>query len=263
MIDKRHLDKETGIVNRFIEYKDFIKDKQIEFVIKKTERLVYVAYLLSGFVPQSEVLHGDIKRTSHALLRAVSRFPQSTGIQSPIVDQIHAHLQYLSALLSLACISGYISESNVELFKGEINYLHKHVEELSTKSVSDSQQVQLRQDVFVVGQGRQPKVRTEDHVFVKDTQIRKKDALSFIKDKKTSGPKRLTAVPESKDTTKPDREERILQVLRDKRVVSIKDISSVVFDCSEKTIQRTLQTLIDKGQVRKEGERRWAKYSPV
>jgi hypothetical protein len=263
MIDKRHLDKETGIVNRFIEYKDFIKDKQVEFVIKKTERLVYVAYLLSGFVPQKEVLHGDIKRTSHALLRSVSQFPQSTGVQPSVVDQIHAHLQYLSALLSLACISGYVSESNVELFKGEINYLHKHVEELSTKSVSDSQQMQLRQDVFVVGQAKQSRVRSEEPQPIKDNPVRQPRDLSLIKDKKAPASKRLTPVSESKEIIKPDREERILQVIRDKRIVSIKDISSVVFDCSEKTIQRTLQTLIDKGQLRKEGERRWAKYSLV
>jgi GTP-binding protein HflX len=42
-----------------------------------------------------------------------------------------------------------------------------------------------------------------------------------------------------------------------------KAISTVIFDVSEKTIQRTLQLLIDKGQIKKEGERRWAKYQLV
>ncbi len=72
-------------------------------------------------------------------------------------------------------------------------------------------------------------------------------------------PVQNTPAPESKD----DREKRILEVIRDKGIVSIKDISSVVFDVSEKTIQRTLQLLIDKGQIKKEGERRWAKYQLI
>jgi hypothetical protein len=44
---------------------------------------------------------------------------------------------------------------------------------------------------------------------------------------------------------------------------SIRDISKVVTDCSEKTIQRELATLIAQGLVRKEGERRWSVYLPA
>lgn len=259
-MDKRHLENETSLVNRFIEYKDFIKDKHVEFVIKKTERIVYGIYLLSNFIPRSEALHGDLKKTSHAVLRLVAQFPQTTGIKVTHVDHIHGLLQYLSSLLSLSCISGYISESNIEIFKTEINYLHKHIEELSTKSVSETQHLQLKQDLFVVGQSRQPKPRSEPAAPIKDSQPRPAKPASFIKDKKQASPGRLTRVSETTDVPKEDREEKILQVIRDKGTVSIKDISSVIFDCSEKTIQRTLQALIDKGQVRKDGERRWAKY---
>ena len=262
-MDKRHLEKETGLVNRFIEYKDFIKDKHVEFVIKKTERIVYGVYLLSNFIPQSEALHSDLKKTSHALLRVTTQFPQTTGIKTVHVDEIHAHFQYLSSLLTLSCLSGYISESNIEIFKTEINYLHKHVEELSTKSVSETGQLQLKQDLFVVGQSRQPKTRTEEQAFVKDKSEKKASLVSFIKDTKIPKKRDLTVPSNQTEMPKEDREEKIIQVVRDKGTVSIKDISSVIFDCSEKTIQRTLQTLIDKGQIRKEGERRWAKYKLV
>lgn len=269
-MDKRHLEKETNLINRFIEYKDFIKDKHVEFVIKKTERIVYGVYVLSNFIPRTEALHGDLKRTSHALLRVTAQFPQTTGIRTSHVDELHANLQYLSSLLSLSCISGYISESNIEIFKTEINYLHKHVEELSTKAVSETGQLQVRQDMFVVGQSRhgrdtQPKPRpgASDSASVKDNQSKPRATMSFIKDKKPAQKPHLTAVSKTTEMPKEDREEKIFEVIRDKGTVSIKDISSVIFDCSEKTIQRTLQTLIDKGQIMKEGERRWAKYRLV
>lgn len=259
-MDKRHPEKEIGLVNKFNEYKDFIKDKQVEFVIKKTERIVYGVYLLSNFIPTTEALHADLKKTSHALLRLVASFPQTTGIRTAQVDRIHAALQYLSSLLSLSCISGYISESNIEIFKSEINYLHKHVEELSTKSVSETQQVQLKQDLFMVGQTKTARPRSEEQAILKDNTEKPRKEPSFIKDKKAPKPRLLTASQKTQEKPKEDREESVLQVIRDKGVVSIKDISSVMFDCSEKTIQRTLQTLIDKGQIRREGERRWAKY---
>jgi hypothetical protein len=262
-MDKRHLEKETGLVNRFIEYKEFIKDKHVEFVIKKTERIVYGVYLLSNFIPRTEALHGDLKRTSHALLRVVTQFPQTTGIKTSLIDEIHAHLQYLSSLLSLSCLSGYISESNIEIFKTEINYLHKHVEELSTKSVSETGQLQVKQDMFVVGQTKQAKAGQDTPTSIKDIPSKRQPKMSFIKDKKPLQKPHLTASPKQTEIPKGDREEKILQVIRDRGTVSIKDISSVIFDCSEKTIQRMLQALIDKGQVRKEGERRWAKYKLV
>ena len=61
----------------------------------------------------------------------------------------------------------------------------------------------------------------------------------------------------------PDRAERIKTVLEAAGEASIKDISEVITDCSEKTIQRELNSLIDNGLVKREGERRWSRYSLV
>ncbi len=60
-----------------------------------------------------------------------------------------------------------------------------------------------------------------------------------------------------------DRAERIKTVLEAKPQATIKDISEVITDVSEKTIQRELNSLIEKGQVLREGERRWSRYSVV
>lgn len=60
-----------------------------------------------------------------------------------------------------------------------------------------------------------------------------------------------------------DRGARIKTVLEAKPAATIKDIAEVITDVSEKTIQRELNSLIEKGQVIREGERRWSKYSIV
>ena len=58
-----------------------------------------------------------------------------------------------------------------------------------------------------------------------------------------------------------DRGARIKTVLEAVPEATIKDIAEVITDVSEKTIQRELNSLIEKGQVVREGERRWSKYS--
>jgi len=73
---------------------------------------------------------------------------------------------------------------------------------------------------------------------------------SDIKDTKAEGPQ----------NTPSDRMSLILEVVRKHNGVSIKDIAAVVRNCSAKTIQRELGTLIDRGLVRREGERRWSLY---
>jgi DNA-binding transcriptional ArsR family regulator len=58
-----------------------------------------------------------------------------------------------------------------------------------------------------------------------------------------------------------DRAERIQTVLEAKPSATIKDITDVITDVGEKTIQRELNSLIEKGQVIREGQRRWSRYS--
>jgi len=60
---------------------------------------------------------------------------------------------------------------------------------------------------------------------------------------------------------KEQRQRNILEILKGQGNLTIKDFSKVMRDCSEKTIQRELIELVGKGIVRKEGERRWSRYS--
>lgn len=55
----------------------------------------------------------------------------------------------------------------------------------------------------------------------------------------------------------------ILDCVRKGNGVSIKEISLVVRGCSEKTIQRELNSMIEQGVVIRKGERRWSTYHPT
>ncbi len=76
---------------------------------------------------------------------------------------------------------------------------------------------------------------------------------SPIKDSKSKG----------QDKRQSERMSLILDLVRKKKSLSIKEIASVIRDCSEKTIQRELNILIEQGLIKREGERRWSVYLPA
>jgi hypothetical protein len=57
------------------------------------------------------------------------------------------------------------------------------------------------------------------------------------------------------------RQDAIMAILHSKGPSYIKDISTLIRDVSEKTIQRELQTMVVAGLISRVGERRWTQYS--
>ena len=265
-MDKRQIEKTKYTLNSFNEYKDFIKDNSVLFIIKKTERIMYGVYMLSRFLPDDHELKSELKKTSNTALRQVSQFVHVHTRTQDTCDAVHATLQYLSSLLTLSFIEGFVSQANIEIMKSELNYLHKHIEELSTPSHNQEEHLQLKSEQFVVHTNKKTIVKKQPTPPSMSFTGTPDKLMSFIKDRAQteikSKPTKPAPRPQAKkqSSSGDDREQRIIDVIRQKGDVSIKDISTVIFDVSEKTIQRTLQTLIDKRQIIKEGERRWARY---
>ena len=91
--------------------------------------------------------------------------------------------------------------------------------------------------------------------------------LSFPLNIEETSFRKLT-VPEKfnvKDRTNPvkknTRQEAILSIIKNKKEVMIKDISSQVKGYSDKTIQRELLGMVKDGILIKSGEKRWSRYS--
>lgn len=106
----------------------------------------------------------------------------------------------------------------------------------------------------------------------KDTGIKQKTEKMTQAEDQSKGQKfsSMTAAVkikhEAEDSKKFDmavklnRRNTILKIIKDKKEVTIKDISILIADVSEKTIQRELITLVSEGVLKKIGEKRWSKY---
>lgn len=224
----------------------FDKDAGFVFVYKKTEKLASAVYMVTGLFSDSEPMKWTLRKKISDLVSFIINHKESKS--SEHLNFVHNSkvkiLEFVS-LLEISHKGNLISEMNFSILKQEFLNLVNALENSNIMSgekeisksffdVSDPQNLQNR-GAFS-GQISHPKTPA-------------------LKDKN---------LPIAKDEFKrTNRQTIIINLLKKRKDLTIKDISEVIKDCSEKTIQRELIYLMNAGAVKRTGERRWSKYSLV
>lgn len=117
---------------------------------------------------------------------------------------------------------------------------------------------------IALGKNASPFLTIEDFA-VPTVVLEKKPLLAPVGDSKghIKDMSQMSPIEGQDKKTNMERSNAVLDAVIKKQKASIKDISLAVRGCSEKTIQRELNMLIQRGLIRKEGERRWSIYIPV
>lgn len=236
----------------------FENDTQIAFVFKKTERLVSAFYLLTSFLLDSEPIKWKMRNLATSLLslslslsnRAYRNRAEAMG------GFISIALETVS-LLEVAKISGVMSSMNCEILRFEIE---KVIELIDLKERSLNSKFLLSKSFFEIDDDCSS-AQDKLSVLSKNSYKGHSNGQAFIKDKNNINKINTVSDKGHNIANKNDRYEAIINLLKKTKEISIKDVSSVVSGCSEKTLQRELLSLVDKGVLKKEGERRWSKYS--
>lgn len=215
----------------------FDKDIQRVYLYKKSERLAKALYLILPAFKDAPALRDRVHRISIELIDASILTPLASR------DALSRALLALSSVLAIARAASLLSPMNAELIAREAHLLLKEAA------------------VY-----EEPKLTLEDTPSLASISRNTTPArLSAQKTERASirRPKQARAEGSEAPVPKPssDRREAVLSVLRTKGPSFIKDISTVIRDVSEKTVQRELQSLVLEGKVSKTGERRWTTYS--
>lgn len=232
----------------------FEKDIRRVYLYKKCERLAKAIHLVSPAFATALPLKDRLDRLAIALVDAAVLPPRASK------EVLMRELLTLSSMLSLARTGGSLSPMNADLILKEAQLLLGEVagyEEprleldelpslasLAKSAVQSNDSARLRSIARVTYDPLLDGEETE--------AARKGQSKRHIKD---IGPSIVPATPNS------SRRESVLAILREKGPSYIKDISLVIREVSEKTIQRELAALVSEGVVKKEGERRWTTYS--
>jgi hypothetical protein len=218
------------------------------YVLKKTEKLVSAIYLLTEYLSDNEPLKTELKKTGLDLLTLSLSLPNKSFQLSTLK---------LLSLLEILFVGNFISEMNYTILKREFEAL------LDTVQNSDNEGHKNKGIIFPEHffEANQVDSMTMSAIS-KGHNIMSDSMMSFKKSAETVRSGELKLKDKSNGPSeKVGRQDIIIDLLKKNKELGIKDFARAIKDCSEKTIQRELATLVSKGQIKKEGEKRWSRYS--
>jgi hypothetical protein len=229
------------------------KDLYNAYIINKVQKINKALYLVTNFFDVREPLKWSIREMSLKFVQnSMSLAISSMSHREKHVMDFVAIAQELDILMDTAHVAGFISSMNAEVIKRELKAIVAFVEEKHEMHYSTSSRLLLTPSYFKVDEVKSFIHAPASQASKVDKQVAKNDVQSEdpVKD---SAP-----LPTSSESF--ERRKKVLDIGRALEVFSIKDISSQVQDCSEKTIQRLLIDMVAEGILLKEGERRWSRY---
>ena len=223
----------------------FEKDIRRVYIYKKAERLAKAIHLVAPAFKNSPALRDRLDQVSVGLVDAAILPP------SVARDRLSRELLALSSVLSIARSGGLLSSMNAELIAKEAHLLLQEVATYEEPRLFLEEAPSLA--TLARDMAAQPQRAGERVALPSPLRLTPKEEPSLNTNKGH-------AIGQMSDKNT-NRREAILSILRAKGPSYIKDISTVIRDVSEKTIQRELQVLVERGEVKRSGERRWTTYS--
>lgn len=241
-----------------------IKDRDVFFIYKKIEKIVAALYLVTTVLEDKEPVKWDIRQKSLELLSFNLHLKDSfISERNRILPILRDLCDTVLSYLSVSYIAGLISEMNFSILKKEISFSSTFISETLGKEKRI-----LASDFFSVDIPKDNERKAQEDI--KDSHQYKGQYFESKKDSSENdrgavqtwdGGRGAHRVSPSIAAEKNDRKNSIIEIIRVKKTVTIKDVSSIIKGCSEKTIQRELLGLVKRGVLKKEGERRWSVYS--
>lgn len=232
-----------------------------EFANKKTEKLVTALYLVSDCMETDDAIKGKLRLLGVELLSDIYKLSTVSQIEKSNYISISLVRVYeLLSIIEIACTIGFISEMNTAILKKEFLLLVSDLKSNQEKEknftfILDEKMFNLPESIARQDLAQEERIKDKRTSFNTMSFMNNKSQLSSSKNDFSS-----VALSDRKDRTT-----KILEIIKDSHNgqsgVSIKDISLSFIDCSEKTIQRELNSLVIKGQLKKTGAKRWSRYS--
>lgn len=218
-----------------------IKDMEDKGLItKKTEKLVTAIYMLTSFFDEKEPMKWRLRELSNRLLSQ---------------NENHQIVQEVLSLLSVGKFSGLISDMNYNLISQEFSRLlpsaltlhdlfsKDDAEPEATSKIAEKQTLYIASSVQtlpVASQQIKDKIRESQPTGIERKPLKEFGAIAVKKN---------------------SRQSIIINLLKRKKEIMIKDVSPLIEGVSEKTIQRELLSMVSAGILKKMGEKRWSRYS--
>lgn len=240
------------------------------FLLGRAEKLSSAVYLVTNLVSDMEPIKWVMREKSLLLLSdmsAAEHAPLSDRME--LLEIAEEAARELSSLIAIARAGQIISPMNADMLIASFLSLRDAIRRgtgISTSAETIVSELLKGDEGPLLEKGNIYKGQKDNgNVFYNRTQ-RQESESDKVK-YPNQGQRHFSANISKKETadnrenTKVDRRKTIVDFVRKMREVTIKDVLQVVSGCSEKTIQRELVALVKDNVLKKEGERRWSRYS--
>lgn len=238
-ITSKHLDD--------IGYKTLFSDNAyLMHVHKKSHGISRAVYLITDFFDNKEPIKVKMRQLAIDLVEQVlSLSIQPSPERKSLLDNLIKTNLSLISFSEIAMFSGIESQMNHTVLCAEIQSLMSVIEEREMPSRLGKHFV-LDESFFSKENKHEPHIHSR--IVAKNVNPHNKPSLE---------------ASDTSDKRKSERRNAILNIIKTKVNASIKDIAEGVVGCSEKTVQRELLDMVAGGLLKKEGERRWSRYSLI
>ncbi len=215
-----------------------------KYISQKAQKIASALYLVTSFIKDSDVIKWEIREEGISYVSYALTINTTPQFENDQISQLFiSSSKKIISFLNISQASGLISSMNSGIIIGEIESLM----EFFNKSILENSAVKMHSSGYILS----------DSFFNTDNnESPLKDKGDSLKTLNT--PKNKAIIIKDK---KNNRQESIINLLKKDSNLTIKDFVKVIKDCSEKTIQRELINLVEKGLIKRIGERRWSTYS--
>lgn len=222
------------------------------FLFKKVERIVLALYLSTNHLSDRVSLKTNIRSVADVLIKDIIAFNNGHS-ESIATSKLTQDFLEIKTLLMLSSSSNLINQNNAQILLDEIVRLNREIENHKDSFIGDTD---FKKSFFVV-ESKQRLLEQADFYKGHKGQDTEANKLKEIKQKEE------VYKGQKENLELNNRNEEIMKIIKDNEKVTIKDISSKIKNCSEKTIQRELIKMVSLNLIKKEGERRWSTYSVI
>jgi len=216
----------------------------------KSQKLATAIYLITGFFSDNEPLKWKLRDLSSRLISVSLLVKDNYFKHNSGVLEMRAIITEITSLLLVLKQAGLVSDMNYSIINQEFSSLLTLVS--PSEEFEPFGDLHIKRSFFNTPEIAQKEI---EHIIAPAPIIR--TPIKSIKDKNTEDLKDFSIVAVKKN----GRQSIIINLLKRKKEIMIKDVSPLIDGCSEKTIQRELLSMVHNGILNKMGEKRWSKYS--
>ncbi len=268
ILQTKNLEINEEFIDNFFSDNDYLHS----FIYKKTKRITAGLFLVTNPISSQENIKDILRKKGLLFLENIINIVSGSKNDSKL-KEVDSSLLEIVSLLEIAYFSGVVSDMNFNVMKNAYENLGDLIK-LRKSELGSS--VLINKDFFDIfenkeglkdiskGQKDKGEMKMSFRKDVKDNKGQQKDKNKKISKSSQTEDENIKKEPQNKgqnQSTFSERKALILDFVRKNEPVTIKDISFIISDCSRKTVQRDMLSMVQDGFLRREGKKRWSIYT--